>query len=109
MSDKSIWFQIGRIEVLIKQKEKELQSLKEIEDIYFPEHALELYDTPQIGEDVIGVYGIRDEFCFIGRFSKIVQSDIGEMYRVEGVSCNKIVKWDGTREHLNRVRKEGII
>ena len=26
----SIWYQIGRIEVLIKQKEKELQSLKEI-------------------------------------------------------------------------------
>lgn len=30
MTNLSIWYQIGRIEVLIKQKEKELESMKEI-------------------------------------------------------------------------------
>lgn len=32
MTNLSIWYQIGRIEVLIKQKEKELQALKEIHE-----------------------------------------------------------------------------
>lgn len=30
MTNLSIWYQIGRLEVLIKQKEKELEALKEI-------------------------------------------------------------------------------
>lgn len=30
MTNLSIWYQIGRLEVLIKQKEKELESMKEI-------------------------------------------------------------------------------
>lgn len=86
--------------------------VREVDYVAFPEHAFELFsDKPKIGDWVIYWDKIIDGSKTIARVGILtyIHEDIdnGNRYPYEVDGCfykEDVLKWDGTKEHLERVR-----